>query len=401
MKKNTKSTSQSIKKHNKLLILQTVIEKEPISRSSISAHLNLSKATVSCLIDELISEGVVLEDGFGKAKHQGGRKPIQLTFNAAAAYIIGVDIGGTKTLVALSDLKGEAIGTERFATQEYTGDSFLVKLCRTIFHMLQKHGIAAEQVLGVGIGVPGITDAEKGLVVEAPSLKWKGYPLKHDLEQRINVPVFIDNDVNYAVLGEQWKGAAAGKKNVVLIAIGTGVGCGIIIHNHLYHGSAWAAGEIGYMVTNKQEALTDSERIFDGYGYLDSRIGGAGIAYRYEKKTTVKKETKEIFSLAQQGDAEALFVVKEAVEHMSAAISNVVSIINPETVLLGGGISNSADWFLADIKKLMKEWTPISSEIKTTDLGELAVVTGAVSSVLKKNENALLGIKKNGGGCSS
>ncbi|MFC3883021.1 ROK family protein [Bacillus songklensis] len=398
MKKNMKSTSRSIKERNKTLILQTIMEKGPISRSTISVQLKLSKATVSSLVDELISEGLVLENGFGKARQQGGRKPIHLTFNARAAYIIGIDIGGTKTLLALSDLTGTIIDTVLFSTQEYVQQKFLFKLSQMIHDLLHKHELTPKCLLGMGIGVPGMTDAEKGMVIDAPTLKWKDYSLRHDVEQLFQVPVFIDNDVNLAVLGEQWKGAAAGKKNVVLIAIGTGVGCGIVINNQLYHGSSWAAGEIGYMVTDKGDALADHGRVFDGYGYLDSRIGGAGISCAYKKRTRLVKSAKEIFLRAQQGEAAALSVVREVVEHIGFAVSNVISLINPETVLLGGGISNSTDWFLKDIERILKEWTPIKAEIKTTDLGAHAVVIGAVSFVLTNNESALLNFRKDEGG---
>ncbi|MFK4996904.1 ROK family protein [Bacillus sp. N9] len=128
-------------------------------------------------------------------------------------------------------------------------------------------GLEVEQIFGVGVGVPGITSVDDGIVFDAPSLGWKQYPLKQKLEKKLPFPVYIDNDVNVAVLGEKWKGAAKTKENMLLITLGTGVGCGMIINGRLYRGSTFAAGEIGYLVTDKNAAEGEYESIFSGYGF--------------------------------------------------------------------------------------------------------------------------------------
>ncbi|AZB44628.1 ROK family transcriptional regulator [Bacillus sp. FJAT-42376] len=388
-----------VKERNKRLILRCVKEEGPVSRSEIADRLQISKPTVSALVEELLREGWVQESGIGHSGLQGGRRPIELLFNNRAAYVIGVDIGGTKVRTGICDLSGKVVAVDEFPTQTHLLSGILTALELSAAKLMRELGLVPENILGMGIGAPGMTDVKRGIVLDAPSLGWKDYELKKQAEAIFPWPVVIDNDVNVAVIGEQWIGAAKGLRNVVLISIGTGIGCGLIIHGELYRGSTWAAGEIGYMITDKTKSQSENLPAYHkGYGFLDRYTGGPSIVQKMEAELKSKPghflssspfTAKDVFHAAQQGDETALGVVHEVVDHIGFAIANMISIINPEVVLLGGGVSKSADWFMPRIKEIITEYASVSAPVKRTAFAENLGVVGAVSLVLREIESAL------------
>src|SRR5699024_7270913 len=158
--------------------------------------------------------------------------------------------------------------------------------------------------------------------------------LQEEIKKLLPLPIYIDNDVNVAALGEQWKGAGKNKNNILQITLGTGVGCGIIINGQLYRGSSYAAGEIGYMVTDKNVAENSYDSIFKGYGFLDSHVGGPSITNRMLKKLNKDEKNandwsaKKIFKLADEGNQLAQEVIQDALSHLSYGLINVITIVN-------------------------------------------------------------------------
>ncbi|QCJ41061.1 ROK family protein [Bacillus sp. S3] len=394
------STNEN-KVQNKKRILQCILEHAPISRSEIAGKMKISKPTVSFLVDELIQEKWVFEKGIGESTSQGGRRPIHLYFNEKAAYIIGTDIGGTKVKIIISDLNGNIVAASSFQTEQYVHTGLLKKVAKEISVMIQKNDIDPQKILGMGAGVPGITETT-GIVVEAPSLNWIRYPFIKEAARYLSFPIYVDNDVNVAALGEQWLGNAKHKENVLFIAIGTGIGSGIIIHNQLYRGSSNAAGEMGYMVTDKNDMKNEFQPIFHRYGFLESVAGGKAIG---DKLTRVVQQhpdhplydqaksgelTGEIaFVLAKKGDKIALKVIDEAIEHIAYGIINAASLLNPEVIILGGGVLKSSEFILPKLREIVDHYLPSSVELKVSQLGENAGVLGAVSLFLREHESII------------
>lgn len=383
---------------NKKRILQCVFENAPISRAEIAGKIKLSKPTVSSIVDELIQEGWILEKGIGDSTSQGGRKPIQLYFNEKAAYVIGTDIGGTKVKTVICDLSGTIIASSFFKT----GTNLLKQIALEIEKMIQRSGIDREKILGMGVGVPGITDPSTGVVFEAPSLNWVRYPFLTEAKQFFPFPVYVDNDVNVAALGEQWLGNAKAKENVMYIAVGTGIGCGIIIHNQLYRGSSNAAGELGYMVTDKNDMKNEFKPIFHRYGYLESVAGGKAIGDHFtalvlqnpnhslfEEAASSGLTGEDAFSFAKKGDSDALKVIHEAVEHLAYGIINAASLLNPEVIILGGGVLKSSESILPKLREIVNAYLPSSVELRLSQMGENTGVLGAVSLFLREHESII------------
>ncbi|MDM5201298.1 ROK family transcriptional regulator [Fictibacillus enclensis] len=397
MKSNHKGGTAFMKEKNKRCVLRCVKEKGPISRSEVADQLLLSKPTVSALVEELLQENWLKEVGPGSAGLAGGRKPIQLLFNSRAAHVIGIDMGGTKVRAGICDLDGQLLAVDEFPTPTQK-KSLLKALKQNVENLLNQASLNPDDILGMGIGAPGMTDTERGVVIDAPSLSWTQYPLKKEAEALFPWPVMVENDVNVAVLGEQWLGAAKGMNHVVLISIGTGVGCGMLINGQLYRGATWAAGEIGYMVTDMVKARSeDLPPPHVGYGHLEQYVGGAGIVQSMKQELKDQPESlfpnnfsaKDVFQKAKDGDRAAGKVIDEVIDHIGFAVANMISIINPEVVLLGGGISRSADWFLPRIQKTIQDFASVSAPVLPTALGENLGVVGAVSLVLRETESVL------------
>ncbi|HEY4554336.1 MAG TPA: ROK family transcriptional regulator [Bacillaceae bacterium] len=402
MSRNENGTPRRMKAINKKRILNCIQENSPISRAEIAAKAKISKPTVSLLVDELLKENWIVEKGIGEASSQGGRRPIQLYFNNEAAYVIGVDIGGTKVKTVICDLTGNIIQSSSFTTGQYLETGLVRQIAIEVNHLIQSGEIEGEKVLGMGVGVPGITDAESGVVVEAPSLNWVRYPFMAEIKKHFDFPIFLENDVNIAALGEQWLGNAQHKENMLFIAVGTGIGSGIIIHNQLYRGTSNAAGEMGYMVTDKNEIQSEFTPVFHRYGYLESVAGGKAIGDRFTKavreltghplhKHAAEKELsgESAFQYAIKGDKTAEKVVSEAIEHLAYGLINAACLLNPEAIILGGGVLKSHEYILPRLRKIMNPYLPSSVELKISRLGDNAGVLGAVALFLREHESIM------------
>ncbi|MFO1444359.1 ROK family transcriptional regulator [Bacillus sp. Bva_UNVM-123] len=392
----------SPKTTNKKTVLQCIKEYQPISRAEIAVKTHISKPTVSLIVDELVQENWVLEKGIGVASSQGGRRPIQLCFNEKAGFVIGTDIGGTKVRTVICDLDGTIICSSSFKTIQYLQSGLLRQIHKEISTMIQTHQLDSKKILGMGVGVPGITEPTKGIVVEAPSLNWIRYPFITEAKRYFTFPIFVDNDVNVAALGEQWLGSAKSKENILFIAVGTGIGSGIIIHNQLYRGTSCAAGEMGYMVTDKNDMKNEFKPVFHRYGYLESVAGGKAIGEKYTRLVKQKPnhplfeeaKTSELtgetaFSLANTGDEVAQLVVEDAIEHLAYGIINAASLLNPEAIILGGGVFKSSDYILPKMQEIVYQYLPSTVELNISQLGENAEVLGAVSLFLREYESVL------------
>lgn len=347
---------------------------------------------MSNIVDELLSEGWIREKESERASSSGGRKPYQIYFNQDAYFLIGVDIGGTSIEVAVMNLAGELKNKIAFETQPYVGDQLIPLIADKIKELIQSLNIEHNKVFGVGIGVPGITNVDEGVVKDAPSVGWKDVPLKLKLEELLPYPVYIENDVNVAALGELWKGIGGDNQNFLMITLGTGIGCGVILNGQLYRGHTYAAGEIGYMVTDKETAEKEYDYTFQGYGFLDNHVGGPSITRRMlnhlEETDSSEWSAKRIFQMAKNKDETALEILKEPLSHLSFALINAVSLLNPERIVLGGGMSKSMNQFLPYLSSSLEKHIPIQAKIEITKVKDVSLL-GAGYLLLKEHESVL------------
>lgn len=371
-----------------------------MSRAKIARVLHLSPATVTRIVSELIEENLVLE--IGTDNSTGGRRPTLLEFNYAANAIIGIDMGGTQIVGVLADLGGNII--QKASLPSFSGkgqkDS-LEQLTKVIEQLLSNPRLEDQELRGIGIGAPSITLHQEGIVVWAPSLGWRNLPLKKILEDRFQVPVFVENDVNLAALGESWYGTGKGIHNLVCISIGTGIGAGIIIGGKLYRGYSEAAGEVGYLVPDSSYL----GKRYEHFGCIETLSAGPGIVRRAlaameEGRETILRElvggdlkaltAEKVFEAARRGDPLAQEVVDETIDYLSIIVASVAAILNPELIVLGGGIARSADLLIEPIRQRVEGVVPMMPPIKASELGENAAVMGAIAMVLHSTDDVYL-----------
>jgi glucokinase-like ROK family protein len=388
-----------MKRLNRSAVLELLREQGPLSRARIARILHLSPATVTRIVNELMEENLVLD--MGTDDSTGGRRPTLLEFNYAANAIIGIDMGGTNIVGALADLGGNILQEASLPSSSGDGrKDGLEQLIEVIEQLLRNPRLEDQELRGIGIGVPSITLHQEGVVVWAASLGWRNLPLKKILEDRFQVPVFAENDVNLAALGESWYGTGKGTGNLVCISIGTGIGAGIVIGGKLYRGHSESAGEVGYLVPDSSYLGNQYEH----FGCIETLSAGPGIVRRAlammeRNGDTLLREltggdsktltAEKVFEAARRGDPLAQEVVDETVDYLSLIVASVAAILNPELIVLGGGVARSADLLVEPIRRRVEGVVPVMPVIKASELGESAAVMGAIAMVLHSTDDAL------------
>jgi glucokinase len=316
------------------------------------------------------------------------------------AHVLAADIGGTKTATAVISSTGEILQRSRSPTARAGPAVLLDQIAAMLQVDLAQAGMDIADVLGLGIGMPAVIDVDHKVVVWAPNLPgWENVPLHDELTARLNLPVRIEYDGHTAVLGEWWLGAGRGCRNVVFVIVGTGIGGGMILDGRLYRGSSRLAGAAGWFVLGTQ-------RVFDGHavrlGHWESLAAGPSIArfaaqkLRQSSEPSVLREQRPdphdtltaqiVFDAARQGDALACEVIRHVGEILGVGVANIVSLINPEVVIVGGGVGTQADLFIDQIREVvLHNAQPISAEavrIVPSQLGDDAGLLGAAKAVL-------------------
>jgi predicted NBD/HSP70 family sugar kinase len=333
-------------------ILRVVRDQGPISRSAVARQLGISPSTSGRLIDTLLADGVLLETD----QRQGvgaGRPSIPLQINPQIASVLTVDLRLTEAYVAITGLTGDFLYRGRLALTVGEMDRSIAELVAYLRGLLASlPEIPPVEI--IVIGAPSIVDVRTGVIEWAPSLQWKNLPMRQILETELNCQVYVENDVNLAVLGEFWKGAGrAADKNLVFVSVGTGIGAGIILDGELYRGSHFAAGEVAYFVTDVSVLRDNVGRI----GSLENRVGSEKllqmahlVAQRYPasqladlfRRTDRKVKPPDIISLAGKGDPASLVIFNELVDSLTIVICNIAVVLDPELIIIGG--PGDMDW---------------------------------------------------------
>ncbi len=382
-------TSAAMRDINRSAILEIIRRDSPISRSTIAERLGVSLPTVMRIVDELIQEGFVRLHG--GTEWSGGRRRPLLEFDAEGHLVIGVDMGGTKIYGALSDMGGSILEEVNIAQHGTSGEDSFNRLTTLIDSLLASPALDGRNVHGIGVGAPGITLHKEGIVTWANTLHWKDFPLKSRLKEIYPHPITVDNDVNLAALGELWFGAGQNVQNMVMIAIGTGIGAGIIIDGALYRGASEASGEIGNMLPGSEFLGKNYEE----FGALESVASGTGIADRARyllKDVRTPQEldsltSEDVFDAAKQKHDWACQVITETVDYLAIAIANLSVAFDPELIVLGGGVSRSADMLVEPILQRMHGCIPTLPKLVVSNLGLKAGVMGAITNVLHNTAN--------------
>jgi glucokinase len=308
-------------------------------------------------------------------------------------YAFGVDIGGTTCKIGFFETSGKLLDKWEIPTNKDNGGaSILSDVARAIDDKISKDGIEKDDVQGIGVGVPGPVKSN-GIVNVCVNLGWGTVNVSEELGGMTGLPVKVGNDANVAALGEMWKGGASGSRDVIMVTLGSGVGGGIIVDGQVVSGYNGAGGEIGHITVNSEE----KERCNCGqYGCLEQYASATGIVRMAKRKlektsvdTALKKydplTAKDVLDEAKAGDALALEVLEEVCEILGSTLSNVACVVNPEVIVIGGGVSKAGSILIDCIQKHFVETSFMScreTKFVAASLGNDAGIYGCAELVI-------------------
>lgn len=357
MKTNSRTSLKMVDVHdvrdiNQTVFLHLIRERQPISRADIAKFTGLRAGTVSSIVNRLIKNNLVSEGTDGPSS--GGRPPKNLYINAETFYVLAIDIGVLDTVYAVSDFSGRILSKHSLLT-EGTGEVFLAKLADEIESLIEEK--YSHATFGsVGVSVPGLIDRETGTIKVSPNLEWENLPVQAILEERLNLPVFVENDANAAAFSELWYGPVeeSNIRTLLFILVVEGLGTGLIINGELHIGSRLGLGGFGHMSIDPNGELCSCGR----RGCWETFASERATVERYSRATAKQGapiiSLPELIELANAGDETALESIRITGEYLGEGISNLVHGIYPETVVIGGSIG--AGWHLIEpiIRKRLK-----------------------------------------------
>ena len=368
----------TIRDINRQIVLNYVREREPISRAEIARETELQRSTISAIVEDLKTEGLVEEVGEGEST--GGRRPTLLKLRAVGPIAIGVSITPTCTTVATSDLAGRVIDQEEFLTD---ADKTINQVIKVVREFTTRHKGSIE---GVGVSLPGLVDPSTGTALYIPYFLWRDLPISEMIADAVGLPVVIDNDANAVALAELWFGRPEvnDARDFILVLVAEGVGTGIIFDGQVYRGQRGAAGEFGHMVIGRGAPVPCSCGSDDCWEAFSSER--AAIA-RYLNLSGAAADTTfiEVVDRALNGEANAKAALVETARHLGVGISNLIIGFSPEAVVVGGEIARA--WDLIEsaltetIANSVRRGLP-SARILPSTLGEKPTLRGALSLVL-------------------
>jgi len=389
---------QGMKSQNKSAILNVVRQQGLISRAEIAKLTKLTPPTVTNLVGELIDTKLVVETDLGEST--GGRKPILLSINASAFYVVGVYAGPKKVKAVAARLDGNVFTqVEERYEENPTSEQFLKAMEDVIRKVIQDTSTKKESILGIGVGMHGLVDSELGHAIFAPHLNLRDIPIKAYLKEKFDLPIEVENDIRAQAIGESWFGQGKDIPNFILFRVGTGVGAGIIIDHQLYRGTSYTAGEIGHTTID----INGPKCSCGNYGCLETLVGGTALtrraqqAIRFGKKSILEEmvhgnldliDGKMLTSAARQKDQVAMDVLEDTGRYLGIGISNLINTLNPSLIILSGGVFGASDFIMNSLRMTVEKRAlakPAQAvSIVISKLGENAIAIGAFTLLLKK-----------------
>ena len=386
------------KERKNLAILEVIRKSGPISRTDISKSTELNIVTVSNYVNHYIKKGIVIEGELDEST--GGRKPVLVELNPKAGYIVGVGLNMLSMVGILVDLEINVLSEIKRERAPENSETVIPKMVDLAEEIIAQANIDKSKIAGVGVGVPGIID-ERGRTIRWPqSLGDKDVSIclsiKETFEKKLNIPTIVENDANAAVLGEKWLGLDREVRHMIYMF--SGVGCGILINGEIYRGATGAAGELG--VTSLKQSKEEAFQMAAQLGRWEMDLGMVREArQRLEKgEKSILKDIvggdltklgfREFVKAVKEKDPLAARIVEEGGRALGRKVAFLVNLLNPEIVVIGGGVEDCGAPFLDAVKSTVKDWAveEASSRVSVipSAFGENAVALGAVGIVARE-----------------
>jgi len=350
-----------IQELNRSIILRTIRHYGPVSRSEIAKKNKISPTTVTAAVKELICQGLVCEDGVGVST--GGRKPVLVRFSSDSKFIIAVAITNSSIKIAEMNLEAKVRRQKVFPVYNLTGKLVIDYLLKSIGQFLEEYSDLTK-CIGISIISPGIINVDKGIIYENTKLKLKNIPLQEMVEKQFKLKTWLENDANAIALAEKRFGAYRKFKNLIYITIGDGVGAGIIVNGSIFRGCRGGAGEVGHTSIDRNGIPCDCGNT----GCLENYVSWPAICSKVlssvaqGKPTTmselvkgdISRVTPSIFRDAlKKNDQLAKEIMKDTAAYLATGIINLVNLLNPDIIILGGKVAYDNQFLLSQVKKLV------------------------------------------------
>lgn len=384
-----------LRRVNFAAVLSYLRLKAPLSRAALAELTGLNPATITRLVRELIDQGFVRE--IGAQTSTAGRPSILLEMNPEAGYILGARVDVDSHSVILANFASEIIWRHD-ENHRPTDDKAAVQ--ENLLHMIHQAGSQASKngrrILGLGLSLPGLVDANLGTLLFAPNLGWSNTPMKDWLKQSFDFPIYVDNEANLAALGEAYFGAARDCNFVLYINITAGVGAGIVLNQRILPGSSGLAGEVGHMTIDPNGGRCNC----GNYGCWETYVSAPVIFRRIREairgglQSGLSMELLENFNrtsipavveAAKQGDPAVRSAFEETAKYIGMGLANLINIFNPRRVVLGGYLSPIYPFILKTIHSVVQEralkWSSEATDIVVASCGSDASLMGAIATI--------------------
>ncbi|HSL31402.1 MAG TPA: ROK family transcriptional regulator [Anaerolineales bacterium] len=361
-----------------------------ISRADLADRMGLTRAAVTVIINDLISNGIILNTE--SRSTAAGRPPVVLEINPEQGVVAAVDMGAMHLSVALGDFSARILEETEVPFYVDKGpEHCLEQADQVLRELLHRRGLRTTDLAAIGVGVPGPVIAEKGMVMAPPIMPgWDRFPIRSTLEQKWGTIVTLNNDAELGALGEWAHGAGRGERNLAFIKVGSGIGAGLIINQQIYGGTTGSAGEIGHLTVDENGPLCAC----GNRGCLEAFAGGQAIAAQARKVVGSGRRTllsehnldsitaRDVAEAARRGDLPAQEIMKRSGTFVGIAIAGLINLFNPSTVIIGGGVAQVGDLLTAPIRQAVRERSLRASEhsvrITTAMLGRRSSLLGAL-----------------------
>ena len=376
-----KATLRETREHNERLVLATIYDDGPVSRAEVARLTSLTRTTVSDVVDGLLSANLVHEMGRGAST--GGKAPILLAVPDAARVLVGVDLGDQVFTAATVNLRGEIIDRLELPSEDADGEEGVELAIQLIEQVL---ALAGPNVVGIGIGAPGLVDTTDGTVIEAVKRRWRELPLGRRVAEKFGLPVYVANDSQAAALAEHVYGSVR-PSNLIVIKVGQGIGAGLVLHNELFQGDGFGAGEIGHFVIDPAGEACRCGR----QGCLETVASTRAVLQHLGELAGRPVSLEEAVAAFNAGDGATNAVVLDAGERLGQAVGALIGALNVRRIVLAGSMAAFGEPWLAAVREAAGTSALAAlTEDTTLELGgiEDIVVLGA-SALLMTRELGL------------
>jgi predicted NBD/HSP70 family sugar kinase len=361
---------------NERTVLEAIRAGSPVSRAEISRRVGISKPTVSLALRSLLDSGLVRETenrtngpGYGATFFE----PVP-----EAALVLGLDLGARFLRGAICDLSGQLRARQDVDVTAADVGELLGATAELKGTLLAASELSPDAIDGAVIGIPGIIDHRTGRAALAENAHGlEGLHIARELERRLEVPVTVENDVNLAALGEQWRGVGQGVDDFVFLSVGTGLGAGLVLHGELHRGHHGAAGEVDYALGG---ALEDADPAAEAISDYAEALAAEG---RHTTRLAPPFDARAIFGAARAGDELGRAVVEEEARRIALHVAPIAAVADVALVVVGGGIGANGDLLLGPVREQLARLLPYPPQLEVSSLGDAAVLTGTLAVGLR------------------